>query len=82
MIDPSVSWERIYEVLERNPAILREGSLTARDGDCRCCEFCITGIGLIERALGDLAGLLRETRGELKPAGPIDELTVPGGEDF
>ena len=35
-----------------------------------------------ERVLGDLAGLLRETRGELKPAGPIDELTVPGGEDF
>ena len=37
----------------------------------------VTGIALIEAALGDMAGILREIRGELKPAEPSDELTVP-----
>ena len=56
---------------------IQEWSITVHDGICRC-EFCVTGIALIEAALGDMAGILREIRGELKPAGPSDELTVPG----
>ena len=56
---------------------MQEWSITVHDGICRC-EFCVTGIALIEAALGDMAGILREIRGELKPAGPSDELTVPG----
>ena len=36
-------------------------------------EFCVTGIGPIERAMGDLAGFLHGIRGELIPY----ELTVP-----
>ena len=60
---------------------MQEWSITVHDGICRC-EFCVTGIALIEAALGDMAGILREIRGELKPAEPsdepFDELTVPG----
>ena len=60
---------------------MQEWSITVHDGTCRC-EFCVTGIALIEAALGDMAGILREIRGELKPAEPsdelTDELTVPG----
>ncbi len=56
---------------------MQEWSITVHDGTCRC-EFCVTGIALIEAALGDMAGMLREIRGELKPADPSDELTVPG----
>ena len=60
---------------------MQEWSITVQDGTCRC-EFCVTGIALIEAALGDMAGILREIRGELKPAEPsdelTDELTVPG----
>ena len=61
---------------------MQEWSITVQDGTCRC-EFCVTGIALIEAALGDMAGILREIRGELKPAEPSDELTdeltdVPG----
>ena len=64
---------------------MQEWSITVQDGTCRC-EFCDTGIALIEAALGDMAGILREIRGELKPAEPsdepsdelTDELTVPG----
>ena len=56
---------------------MQERSITVHDGICRC-EFCVTGIALIEAALGDMAGILREIRGELKPAEPSDELTVPG----
>ena len=46
---------------------MQEWSITVHDGICRC-EFCVTGIALIEAALGDMAGILREIRGELKPA--------------
>ena len=56
---------------------MQEWSITVHDGICRC-EFCVTGIALIEAALGDMAGILREISGELKPAEPSDELTVPG----
>ena len=56
---------------------MQEWSITVHDGICRC-EFCVTGIALIEAALDDMAGILREIRGELKPAEPSDELTVPG----
>ena len=60
---------------------MQEWSITVHDGTCRC-QFCVTGIALIEAALGDMAGILREIRGELKPAEPsdelTDELTVPG----
>ena len=56
---------------------MQEWSITVHDGICRC-ELCVTGIALIEAALGDMAGILREIRGELKPAEPSDELTVPG----
>ena len=56
---------------------MQEWSITVHDGICRC-EFCVTGIALVEAALGDMAGILREFRGELKPAEPSDELTVPG----
>ena len=56
---------------------MQEWSITVHDGICRC-EFCVTGIAPIEAALGDMAGILREIRGELKPAEPSDELTVPG----
>ena len=56
---------------------MQEWSITVHDGTCRC-EFWVTGIALIEAALGDMAGILREIRGELKPAEPSDELTVPG----
>ena len=56
---------------------MQEWSITVHYGICRC-EFCVTGIALIEAALGDMAGILREIRGELKPAEPSDELTVPG----
>ena len=56
---------------------MQEWSITVHDGICRC-EFCVTGVALIEAALGDMAGILREIRGELKPAEPSDELTVPG----
>ena len=56
---------------------MQEWSITVHDGICRC-EFCVTGIALIEAALGDMAGILREIRGELKPAERSDELTVPG----
>ena len=56
---------------------MQEWSITVQDGTCRC-EFCVTGIALIEAALGDMAGILREIRGELKPAEPSDELIVPG----
>ena len=56
---------------------MQEWSITVHDGICRC-EFCVTGIALIEAALGDMAGILREIRSELKPAEPSDELTVPG----
>ena len=64
---------------------MQEWSITVQDGTCRC-EFWVTGIALIEAALGDMAGILREIRGELKPAEPsdepsdelTDELTVPG----
>ena len=56
---------------------MQEWSITVHDGTCRC-EFCVTGIALIEAALGDMAGILREIHGELKPAEPSDELTVPG----
>ena len=56
---------------------MHEWSITVHDGICRC-EFCVTGIALIEAALGDMAGILREIRGELKPAERSDELTVPG----
>ena len=60
---------------------MQEWSITVHDGICRC-EFCVTGIALIEAALGDMAGILREIRGELKPAEPSDELTVgPAGGD-
>ena len=45
---------------------IQEWSITVHDGICRC-EFCVTGIALIEAALGDMAGILREIRGELKP---------------
>ena len=45
---------------------MQEWSITVHDGICRC-EFCVTGIALIEAALGDMAGILREIRGELKP---------------
>ena len=55
---------------------MQEWSITVHDGTCRC-EFCVTGIALIEAALGDMAGILREIRGELKPAEPSDELTDP-----
>ena len=55
---------------------MQEWSITVHDGICRC-EFCVTGIALIEAALGDMAGILREIRGELKPAERSDELTVP-----
>ena len=48
---------------------MQEWSITVQDGTCRC-EFCVTGIALIEAALGDMAGILREIRGELKPAEP------------
>ena len=48
---------------------MQEWSITGHDGICRC-EFCVTGIALIEAALGDMAGILREIRGELKPAEP------------
>ena len=54
---------------------MQEWSITVHDGRC---EFCVTGIALIEAALGDMAGIPREIRGELKPAEPSDELTVPG----
>ena len=47
-------------------------ALAVRDSDA------LAGIALIEAALGDMAGILRESRGELKPAEPSDELTVPG----
>ena len=56
---------------------IQEWSITVHDGICRC-ELCVTGIALTEAALGDMAGILREIRGELKPAEPSDELTVPG----
>ena len=60
---------------------MQEWSITVHDGICRC-ELCVTGIALTEAALGDMAGILREIRGELKPAEPsdelTDELTVPG----
>ena len=60
---------------------MQEWSITVHDGICRC-ELCVTGIALIEAALGDMAGILREIRGELKPAERsdelTDELTVPG----
>ena len=51
---------------------MQEWSITVHDGTCRC-EFCVTGIALIEAALGDMAGILREIRGELKPAEPSDD---------
>ena len=38
---------------------MQEWSITVQDGTCRC-EFCVTGIALIEAALGDMAGILRE----------------------
>ena len=38
---------------------MQEWSITVHDGTCRC-EFCVTGIALIEAALGDMAGILRE----------------------
>ena len=46
---------------------IQEWSITVHDGICRC-ELCVTGVALIEAALGDMAGILREIRGELKPA--------------
>ena len=36
---------------------MQEWSITVHDGICRC-EFCVTGIALIEAALGDMAGIL------------------------
>ena len=38
---------------------MQEWSITVHAGTCRC-EFCVTGIALIEAALGDMAGILRE----------------------
>ena len=47
---------------------MQEWSITVHDGICRC-EFCVTGIALIEAALGDMAGILREIRGWSWPSG-------------